>query len=1690
MSEQIPTPLHRSLFGRIRHPYYILAPDFSHTSAGIRCLHELCHALNEAGEEAYLVVAKTTSPYLRTPLLSKKILRNHFLSGRYPIAVYPEVYSGNPLKTAVVARWLLNKPGHLADDPEFSAEDMLFAYDSWCVPPGMHADLLSLPTTDTRLFNNLDNPHDQNRRGFCFYAHKALAFGEPIRSEHRELTSLCHDIPRSPEEIADIFRRSEALYCYEQSAIIHEALSCGCPVLLVSSNYWPLEQRASEVLLMYFSDDLCDAHGHNFSNRGVTLNTQIGRFAQTSAEFNKSTHLVVDPSSDFNFGINDFTIEAWFYFKEANTQESQTFIGSVFLNWGENAWLFGKHQESQGRVAFRVGNAGSEFVLADPSLPPQEEWVHYAAVRRHAKFSLFRNGQCVASADFNAPINTNGCRLIIGATPGIGAGSDKFCGFINELRITKGLARYTADFSPATTSEPMSTASTEIPLLNNPGIALASDPGALDWAHTTVAYAEFLRGEWSAYAWQKIVCFIDRTQACAKQLEYVEPVHDELSKFAPLSNYWHIPPNQRAKALDDFSAAADRVPLYAHCFRQNDQHSELSTWLNEKIGDYRQAIESTPSRPPTSPLDAKPGKLAAHEDAHLYTRVKELSTENRLSEAYALMTKAIELGSQRWEIFSDLGGHYAEQGRLPEAAMLLERGAALEANSTHCLRKLTAVYAMQEDFGRTLAASALILKKEPDDQEMHLFVRDVLIATTPRLDNLSWLASQNSELDELRQREQKTLELLDEIQSRAVALLGGPSPGQEKPDATLEPQGQAEYHAWIAKRNLSEIDTRYFSEHVRTLWKKQPLFEFVLILRPGQETLLADSIDSLSQQFFNGWRLSIFAQTPSPDPEFKSHISQVRWIEAPENQLCKAINQHIKQSSANWLGFFACGSQFAQQFILVCGDYIATHSDWRLIYADEDVIGAEGLRQTPRFKPDLNPDLLRSTDYIGGFFVAREALIAAGGYPDRPGGERYDITLRVLDACGKSAIGHVPDVLYHVPEAIAQQTSEDMAVRSLQAHFERRQITAEIHPGLHPGVTRRIHYLHVTTPKVSIIIPNRNRLDLLGPCIESLLSRTRYPDWEILIVDNGSDDPSVSAYYQSLEKALAERVRILHAPGEFNFSAMNNLAARQAQGEYLLLLNNATQVLAEDWLEVLMSHAQRPEIGAVGPRLLSPDGRQVHNAGMVLGMGGTAGPVFSEGQSIEHAGYMHRALVDQNYSALSGACLLVRKSLYQSVGGLDEEAFRLSNGDVDLCLKIQQMGHQLVWTPFASLIHHGASSFHSASLEQQQAPRLQHEAHQLALRWLPKLANDPAWNRNLSLTSTQPLTEGELVAPWNPDFRDRPRLLWMPLASPGQAEYRTFAPLRALHEHGLAQCSAICQPQANKDRAPTPIELARLAPDALIMHAPVDDVRFIGLLHYQEINSDVLRIYSLDDLITEIPAGSPVHKKLPSALMNERLRRGLAASDRLIVSTEPLAEAYRGMIEDIRLLPNTLEGNIWGGLQSARRRGKKLRVGWAGAQQHAGDLQFMLEVVKATHSEVDWVFFGMMPNGAQAYIAEYHDFVHRFADYPAKLASLDLDLAMAPLEIHPFNEAKSNLRLLEYGILGWPVICTDIFPYRTDAPPVTRLPNNADQWIAAIRERIVEPDALAREGDALREWVKQRYLLESSLEPWLKALTR
>jgi glycosyltransferase involved in cell wall biosynthesis len=302
----------------------------------------------------------------------------------------------------------------------------------------------------------------------------------------------------------------------------------------------------------------------------------------------------------------------------------------------------------------------------------------------------------------------------------------------------------------------------------------------------------------------------------------------------------------------------------------------------------------------------------------------------------------------------------------------------------------------------------------------------------------------------------------------------------------------------------------------------------------------------------------------------------------------------------------------------------------------------------------------------------------------------------------------------------------------------------------------------------------------------------------------------------------------------------------------------------------------------------------------------------------------------------------------------------------------------------------------------------------------------------------------------------------------------------------LAQVSLV--PDFKHQRIPQVAELARMKPDVLLLQSFLQDGYVKAIELYRRFLPKIRLIFELDDLKTEMPSNNPKARTMPHDV-GERLAEALSYCDRMIVTTEPLKQAYSHLIDDIVVVPNRLERSRWDGLSSKRRAGTKPRVGWAGAQQHHGDLELLREVVEATADEVEWVFFGMCPQELRPYIQEFHEGVV-FEAYPTKLASLNLDLAVAPLEINRFNEAKSNLRLLEYGIMGWPVVCTDIEPYRAYKAPVTRVANTSAAWVDAIRQHVYDLDSSERAGDRLHAWVQRHWMLEDHLESWLDAFTQ
>ena len=399
------------------------------------------------------------------------------------------------------------------------------------------------------------------------------------------------------------------------------------------------------------------------------------------------------------------------------------------------------------------------------------------------------------------------------------------------------------------------------------------------------------------------------------------------------------------------------------------------------------------------------------------------------------------------------------------------------------------------------------------------------------------------------------------------------------------------------------------------------------------------------------------------------------------------------------------------------------HPEADLIYSDEDEIDAEGNRSNPRFKPGWSPDLLLSADYVSSLSLYRKGLVdTIGGFREGfDGCEGYDLVLRATERTGE--IHHLPKVLYHRrgPTSLPESPVRDRTRQALSDALERRGFRGSVEEGLLPG-RFRVRFEIKGEPKVSIIIPTRDNAAFLRRCVGSLERLTTYRNYEVLIIDNNSRDPETLEYLGSMPH------RVIPFREAFNYSRINNFAVSHAAGEYVLLLNDDTEVIDGAWLEAMLEHAQRPEVGVVGARLLYPDGR-IQHAGVVVGVGSPWEPGVAmhayHFYSSDSPGYGGTLMAATNYSAVTAACMLVRKSLFEQVGGLQEEDLPIQFNDVDLCLKIRERGYYVVYTPYAELYHHESVSRGHFSGNRT-------ENLWMRERWGPMMDNDPYYNANFS----------------------------------------------------------------------------------------------------------------------------------------------------------------------------------------------------------------------------------------------------------------------------------------------------------------------------------------------------------------------
>jgi len=578
---------------------------------------------------------------------------------------------------------------------------------------------------------------------------------------------------------------------------------------------------------------------------------------------------------------------------------------------------------------------------------------------------------------------------------------------------------------------------------------------------------------------------------------------------------------------------------------------------------------------------------------------------------------------------------------------------------------------------------------------------------------------------------------LDRFASRfAALLLSVERRGERKADA---------YQNWIARFDASTpAAVANLRRELRRL-PGHPLISIILPVYNPDIRLLEAAIDSIRNQIYERWELCI-ADDASTDPKIRPYLEKTAATDARIRVTFREKNGHISACSnsaltlatGDWCALLDQDDALAEHALALVALEIDRHPDAELIYSDEDKIDEDGLRSNPFFKPDWNPELFLGQNYINHLGCYRtDVLREIDGFREGlEGSQDYDLALRCIDRLRPEQIRHIPLILYHwrmvggslaaIPDA--KPYAKEAARRAIADHCKRQGMPGRVVPCPENQESHRfIHALPEPAPLVSIIIPTRDRAELLKRCVKSIRALTDYSPLEILIVDNDSGEPATLSFFRAIEQS---NVRVIVENGPFNYSRLNNRAAKQARGDILVFLNNDTEIDDPGWLTEMVSHAARKEVGAVGARLWYPDGTLQHG-GVVLGLGGVAGHAFPHIPR-GHPGYFNRAMLQQNCSAVTGACMAVRKTVFEEMGGFDEVNLGVTFNDIDFCLRLTRRGYRVVWTPYANLIHHeSASRGHQRTREEQE--EFERAVDYMQTTWGAELMHDPFYNPNLSL---------------------------------------------------------------------------------------------------------------------------------------------------------------------------------------------------------------------------------------------------------------------------------------------------------------------------------------------------------------------
>ena len=559
-----------------------------------------------------------------------------------------------------------------------------------------------------------------------------------------------------------------------------------------------------------------------------------------------------------------------------------------------------------------------------------------------------------------------------------------------------------------------------------------------------------------------------------------------------------------------------------------------------------------------------------------------------------------------------------------------------------------------------------------------------------------------------------------------------------KPVPAEKNQEITSYKKWIEEKepDQTEFDLQRRKERD---FVYRPLISILTPVYNTGEIMLEEMICSVLVQTYSNWELCIVSDDAAK-PQLQNILNvylkydkriKVKYLDDKQS-VSDISNETLKIATGEFITLLNHADELSPDALYENVLVLNKKPTADMIYSDEDKLNLQGLRYDPYFKPDWSPDFFYSSMYACRLALYRKELVdKLGGFrADFDGAQDYDLALRLIEQTNQ--IHHIPKILYHwrkvgVSTTDANDEAKLSQIKAVSEHLKRLKVKAEVTPGLANNLLR-VKRQFSTEPKVSIIIPTRDKVEFLQQCIASIQKLSSYQNYEIIIVDNNSLESKSLKYFNKISKE--PNVRVIEYQHPFNFAAINNFAASQADGELLLFLNNDTKVISAEWLESMIEHAVRPEVGAVGARLLYPNG-EIQHAGVIIGIGGVAGHSHKHFHNT-HPGYFSRAKAIQNLSAVTGACLMVRSEVFNLFGGFDEENLAIAYNDIDLCLKMRQKNLLIVYTPYAELYHYESIS-RGSDYTPKNIKRFEREGKYMSDYWKEILHSDPYYNPNLTM---------------------------------------------------------------------------------------------------------------------------------------------------------------------------------------------------------------------------------------------------------------------------------------------------------------------------------------------------------------------